>query len=591
VKNFSGILTNSGILDIADHLGASTPDEHLGCKVLMRGYIADKVELSRCLGLKPSTRTSDVELMCSAFRKWGQSLQTHVLGEFAAVIFDMQTKTGLLTHDALGLVPLFYTRKPNGLVFSTDILDIVDIKSSEALDEEYLADVISIGFITGERTPYSRVRRLLPGQSLWYSDGQFEEIKTWNLADVPAVRCSNDLEYEEQFRSLLEAGVQASFDEQGVTWIALSGGVDSSSIACVASRSGARGLAAYSIVCPSWPHVDEQQWMKAVVDMYGLPWYKVNIESILPFSILPRHFYGEPTGAVICEKQLQVENELFSAHGVGVMLSGFGGDDVLGRSPGRVPIHLADPLFDGDFVASLRGVADWRAGSEENRSYSYWLLRTLLEPAVDHIRGIRVRRRHQRLSLPPWLNRDYVTAMDVDERVQKQVAPRCRHPGRQSLWSSLWLQSLELATLPYPHMSYEPRNPLMYRPLVEFMCGIPWEQKLRPRCDRYLQRRALKGILPELVRRRATKGSGNPSLVEGLRRSPDWITYLCDRSMMAEHGIVDAELWQRAVKQASVGQTHDDRFFMAGVTIEVWLRQLHEWRHRKLDQSSLHSAS
>jgi asparagine synthase (glutamine-hydrolysing) len=229
VKNFFGVLTNSGILDITDHLGASTPEEYLGCKVLMRGYIADKVELSRCLGLKPSTRTSDVELMSYAFRKWGRSFQSHVLGEFAAVIFDMQTKTGLLTHDALGLVPLFYTQKPNGLFFSTDILDIVDNKSSEALDQEYLADLISIGFITGDRTPYSRVRRLLPGRSLWWFGGQFEEIKTWNLADLPAVRCSNDLEYEEQFRSLLEAGVQASLDEQGVNWIALSGGVDSSS--------------------------------------------------------------------------------------------------------------------------------------------------------------------------------------------------------------------------------------------------------------------------------------------------------------------------------------------------------------------------
>jgi asparagine synthase (glutamine-hydrolysing) len=390
---------------------------------------------------------------------------------------------------------------------------------------------------------------------------------------------------------LLEAGVQASLDEQGVNWIALSGGVDSSSIACVASRSGAGGLAAYSIICPSWPHADEQQWMKAVVDMYGLPWYKVHVESILPFSYLPRSFYGEPTGAVISEKQLQVENALFSAHGVKVMLSGFGGDDVLGRSPGRVPVHLADPLFDGDIVASLRGVAKWRAGSNENRSYSYWLLRTLFEPTVDHIRGIRVRRRHQRLSLPPWLNSDYVAAMDLDKRVQKQVAPRCRYPGRQSVWFSLWVQSLELATLPYPRMNYEPRNPLMYRPLVEFMCGIPWEQKLRPRCDRYLQRRALKGILPELVRRRATKGSGNPPLVEGLRRSPDWIPYLCDRSMMAEHGIVDAQLWQCAVKQASVGQTHDDKFFMAGVTIEVWLRQLQEWRQRERDRSCRHSAS
>lgn len=581
MKSFCGKLTKDGLTDVAHHPSAAALEQHLSCRILMRGYIADRRELGCHLGLDhPSLQTGDTELLAHAFRKWGRNLQTHVLGEYATVVFDERSKTGLLTHDALGFEPLFYTQKPTGLAFSTNILDVVDLKSAETPDEEYLADILSVGFITGKRTPYPGVYRLLPGQSLWWSDGQIQELETWNLAKAPAVRCVDDFEYEEQFRSLLEAGVQAALDPLGVTWVALSGGLDSSSIACVAARSGARGLGAYSMISPGWPDSDEQPWMKAVTALYDIPWYKVDIETILPFSRLPKNFMGEPAAAVISEQQLQFENELFAEHGVTVVLNGFGGDDILGRSPGRIPTHLADPLFDGHFIGAIRNVANWKAGSREKRSYSYWLLRALLEPAIDHVRG-QARRRHQRWTLPPWIKRDYVTRMRLNERAQKPAAPKCRHPSRQAVWSALWLQSFELANLPRHGVTYERRHPLAYRPLVEFMCGIPWEQKLRPRCDRYLQRRALKGILPELVRQRATKGTGNPALVEGLRRSNDWISYLCDRSMMAELGIVDLELWRRAVKQASVGQTYDDRFFLAGVTVEVWLKQLSEWREQK----------
>jgi asparagine synthase (glutamine-hydrolysing) len=134
-----------------------------------------------------------------------------------------------------------------------------------------------------------------------------------------------------------------------------------------------------------------------------------------------------------------------------------------------------------------------------------------------------------------------------------------------------------MSTAPVTPNSYEVRFPLLYRPLVEFMSAIPWEQKMRPRCDRYLQRRALKGVLPEVVRRRASKARGTWSLVEGLRRSKEWVQYLCDSPLMAEHGLADAEEWRQAVRQAAVGQTHGDMYFMAGVAVEAWLKGLKSW--------------
>jgi asparagine synthase (glutamine-hydrolysing) len=582
MNGFCGSLTRGGTLEVVAGDGVSAFEEHLGCRVLVWGYIADRTALSRRLQLHPSRRLSDGELLAHAFRMWGRDLQAHVCGEYAAVICDLRAKTGLLTHDALGLAPLFYARRSDSVAFATHLVDLIDAATSETLDDEYLADFLTFGVITSARTPYRSIRRLVPGQSLWWSDGQLREVQTWDLADVAPVWCRDDGEYEEQFRALLDAGVRAALDTVDSTWISLSGGLDSSSVACVAAQLGARDLAAYSVVCPAWPEADEQRWMQAVVDRCGLRWHKVDVATILPFSRLPDEFYGEPTQAVIDEEELRVRNELVGSHGAAVMLTGHGGDTVLCASPGSIPTHLADPLFDGHPIDAVRAVMSWKNGSPERRSCSYWMLRALVEPTIDHLRARPFRRTEQQLLLPAWVKSDYASEMHLERRARHRLALPCRQPGRQALWDGLWFCGLATANVPQRRMTFESRNPLMYRPLVEFMCGVPWEQKLRPRCDRYLQRRALKGVLPELIRRRASKASGTAALVEGLRRSSDWLAYLCDSPMMAERGIVDADQWRHAVRQASVGQTHGDKFFLAGVAVETWLKQLSGYRARKL---------
>jgi asparagine synthase (glutamine-hydrolysing) len=550
--------------------------EQLGVQVMFCGYISDRQELLGQTACPLGGYPTDELVIAYAYRRWGRDLQAHVVGDFAAVVYEPATHEALLTHDALGLRPLFYRLKGDTIVFADEVLDLTEM--DEEIDECYLADVLAIGFIASERTPYRGIQRLLPGHSLHWSRNRGLVRRVWNLASIQPMRYSSDEQYEEHFRSLLWDAVRSTLPSRGAVWVSLSGGLDSSTIAGVAADLKVPSLAAYSHICEEWPEADERRWMREVVTMHSLPWHQQDIAAVAPFAKLPTIPYGEPSAIAISERQLEVENELFAKHGVSVVLNGFGGDDILGRDSGRLPSHLADPLFDGQPLRALRELNEWRAGSMEQRSKTYWLVRGLLQPAADHLMGRRVRRRDQRFLYPPWIRPDYALRMKLTSRAERQVAPRCRYPGLQGVWTALWLQSIALATLPRSRMSYERRHPLAYRPLVEFMCAIPWEQKLRPRCDRYLQRRALKGVLPELVRRRATKGSGSPAMVEYLRRSPDWVDYLCESPALASHGVVEVEAWRNMVRNASVGQTIDDRFFMAGVMVEVWLKQFEQRR-------------
>ena len=572
---FAGRLDRAAGLDVDAGARPAAPVECEGCEVLVEGYVANRDELRLRFGAGRQTR--DAELIAHAFRAWGRGLHEHVLGEFAAVIADRRAGVALLTHDSLGLRPLFHVQRGDGLEFSTRLADLVDEAAVADLDEEYIADYVALGRYTNERTPYRPIKRLLPGRSLWWSGGRLEHVRGWELAGVGESRCRDDAEYAEAFRALLTEAVRGALPARGVAWSDLSGGLDSSSVVSIAARLGAPGLAAYSIVLPGFPEADEQRWMRAVVEHHELPWQRLDLETALPFARLPTGFLGEPTPAAVDGAQVRAKQELLGAHDVTTMLTGYGGDISLGQFGGPVPPYLADPLFDGRPVTMLRGVRDWKAGARESRSYMYWFLRGVVQPAVDHVRG-RSRVRGSQLPPQPWIEPDYLRRMGLEERSGRPFAPRGRHPGVQWAADAFWCAALAMGGVPQVQRSYDVRSPLLYRPLVEFMYGIPWQQRMRPDCDRYLQRHALKGILPELVRNRTSKGTGSRVIIEGLRRSPDWFEYLTDEPLIAEHGIADADNWRLAVRQARVGQTNGDQFFEAGVAIEAWLKQLREHR-------------
>jgi hypothetical protein len=110
------------------------------------------------------------------------------------------------------------------------------------------------------------------------------------------------------------------------------------------------------------------------------------------------------------------------------------------------------------------------------------------------------------------------------------------------------------------------------------MWAIPWSQKQLPRCDRYLQRRALKGLVDDDIRTRIGYGSGSRLFVEGLQRSKQWQDYLCDSPKLAERGLIDAAKWQLAIQQACVGQTHAEPLLLRAMSVEIWLKQLAQFR-------------
>jgi len=497
-------------------------------------------------------------------------LQARVLGEYAVAIVDERAGRAFLTHDGLGVMPLFYGRHGDDFLFGSHLEDLVALTGVGELDEEYLADVLSLGVHLGERTPYRHLRQLLPGTSLRWEGGRVFVRKTWDLSSVRSIEGISDEECEERLRSLLREGVTAALRADGPVWSELSGGLDSSSIVCTAAHAGTR-LDTLSFTTRSRT-ADEQKWIRAVVERYDLPWHSIDFDRCPPFSEMPDRFFAVPSSVLSVAGLYRKYEELLSGHGVQVLLTGTGGDQVFcGDYP--APDHLADQLSLGRMHRLIRGVRSWSEGSDEKRSFLHVLLRGAIQPRLDHALDRNLRKR-ERPGVPPWLRADYAGRMMLEDRSRRRVAPRCRSVGQQGLLERLWPAHLVATGRAHYVRGFEFRYPLLYRPLVEFLFALPHDRKAGPDEDRSLQRRALRGILPETVRTRRGKMGPQRLYHDGLAKSREWLEALTDRPRVVERGYVDAERWREAVARMRHGATHGLPLFLGTATLEVWLRGL-----------------
>jgi asparagine synthetase B (glutamine-hydrolysing) len=536
--------------------------------IFFRGYLTNQTELALQVGLERAVERCVVDVIGACYARWERSLPAVLDGQFALVIVNRLTGDILLTRDALGVVPLYWSLKADTLRFATRVRDLVDNNTRNDLNLKEVRRFILFGAVSND-TVYSAIKRLDPRTSVWIHNGSITHDVTWDPRSTKSISYKQPNEYIEHFVDLVDRSVQGSLRDCESGWISLSGGLDSNTVLPSAIKYCPE-LRVFSIVAPQWPEEDESRWIERIVTARRLPWHPINAEDILPFSEFPEGFCGSPDTGVIHQRFRTVLNQLV---GPNVFLTGDGGDSFMGSQMGPVPSHLADPIFSGDRSGLIRDLIPWMQQSKPTRSKAYWLFHALVLPSLRHFLRRSVRPPHYHLH-PPWLS--FGKRMRYSSRAPqpRSVAPRCQTPGQQAILDDLW----QCAEDPAFDRLYASRHPLFNRPLFEFLWAIPWSQKCLPLCDRYLQRRALKGLIDDDIRTRIGYGIGTKAFVEGLRRSKQWQDYLCESPKMAELGLVDPEKWRQAIRQASVGLTKAEPLLVRAIGVEVWLKQLSRFR-------------
>jgi asparagine synthase (glutamine-hydrolysing) len=468
-----------------------------------RGSLVRKLRAHGREGLEDAT---DAALVLHAYAVWGDACLRHLLGDFAFAIWDGPRRRLFCARDHFGVKPFFYAERPDGVVFGTS-LDAVrrhpDVAST--LDEAAIRDFLRAG---GSEDPaatcFAGVRRLPAAHTLSGERG-VRPARYWTLPLGGEVRYRRGRDYVERFTELLEQAVTDRLRCRDVG-VLMSGGLDSTTVAATARRCLARGgvpfsLRAYTTACRELVADPEPRYARLAAAALSMPMHVRLVDDYRLFERWDKPELRLPEPEPDPLLALHVDQLTDASLNGRVLLTGFGGDLVM-----RLPVSYAvDLLRRGRLARLALETARYVAAARRwppisiRRHARRWLGRDRREP--EHA--------------PAWLAGEVVERAPAADR-----APRAVHPVRPHAYALLTAPDLSANFETYDPgvtgVPVEVRHPFFDLRLVEYLLAIP----PMPWCfDKTIVRCAMRGVLPEAVRRRPkTVAAGDP-LVPMLRRA------------------------------------------------------------------------
>lgn len=238
-------------LSIIDVAGGHqpVPNEDGTVWVMLNGEIYNYPELRQELisrGHRFATR-SDTETIVHLYEEVGEGCFARLRGMFAIAIWDSKQRTLLLARDRVGKKPLFYAATPEQILFGSELKALLAADGlSREIDKEGLCDYFSFGYVPAPKTIYRAVRKVRPGHYLVVSDGHVRESRYWDIS-FGEVDNRTEEQWCELLRHELCEATRIRLMSEVPLGAFLSGGIDSSSVVCMMTRSMERPVTTCSI--------------------------------------------------------------------------------------------------------------------------------------------------------------------------------------------------------------------------------------------------------------------------------------------------------------------------------------------------------
>jgi asparagine synthase (glutamine-hydrolysing) len=504
-------------------------------------------------------------LVARAFERWGAGCLSRLQGDFAFVALDRSAGSVVVARDRFGVRPLAYRVLPDALAIASDPAPLAAL-ADVVVDDEAVRE-----FLEGEEhdatlTFFRGVRRLPAGHALSFGG----DVTRWFHPPARERRSSSD-ETLDGFRDRFRAAVETRV-ARGPVLVQLSGGLDSSSIACVADVLLAPQRSSVTLASAAFRGADERRYVDAVAARVSLPLVKFDAKPSpeLDDPLDPNHPARYPLAAMTT-KLVALARE----RGARALVSGTGGDElVFERGAFR------DLAARGRFVRLLRETPRY-----STRSRAFYLRDALASLVPERLRGvvraIRARRGAvaQAPARPAWMRAPERSAPPPPPAPAPPVA-RFHSETTRFTWE--WLTgprlsaTLEAEDRAAARADLEMRYPFLDAELATYVLATPYEHRLPERRMKSLLRDALADALPPLVRDRATPTTFDADIADAVAAKLDHV-----RSAI-EVGPWLSDRWvDRPAAKALLARFRADTadFALAGpvwdiAMLELWLRAL-----------------
>lgn len=489
----------------AAQLDEVQPYENDGFIVAADFRIDNKSRLVTILQLSREERESisDAALLLKAYQLKGLKLLDILEGEFAIAIWDKQLGKLLLATDPIGFRPLYYYDSPDAFIFCSEIKGITAIKKTP----NYFNDQHISEFFYRQADPSETLNKeiflLCGGQVLLQKNESFRITKYWRLQPSGKYHFAYPHEWTDCLRDLLyqavEKRVKDTIHPVGIT---LSGGLDSTSIACLLSEILAKQnkpLYTISSVLPadySGNKTDERYYIQLLgKHCPNIVQTFVETPAVSPFDHVGRAVDQHETfpnaffylDEAICSAARQ--------HGIKLLFSGYGGDYWVSRKGNTVIYQL---LLRRQLKEVLRLIGKLNAVEKIG-----WL-RLFKREVLSHLWGFRG---FSQETTDRWFSRSMIrsnyAAPTIDENAQALALINSGKIGR--LTSRL--------SNTYAFCGIQSADPMFDKAVFELLADMPIGLFVESGYKRSVIRQAMDGVIPPEIQWRIDKKAYNPDYI------------------------------------------------------------------------------
>jgi asparagine synthase (glutamine-hydrolysing) len=557
-------------------------DENAELCLTLDGRIDNREELAAALaasGVNPRSDT-DAELILRAYGCWGEECPRRITGDLAFALWDGRKRQLFCARDPGGIKPFYYYFDGRMFVCGSELQQILEIPGlSLEPNEGYIGEYLCGKSISREETLFQRVLRLTPAHWLRASANGIAQRRYFDLNPGIELRYRSDEDYQAHYREILAQAVHSAMRSSGGVAAELSGGMDSSSVVCMAQvllregRAKNQRFESFSLFFPDGGN-DERAYIDDVVAMWGL---SANFLTPSPESAraLPERaaFYkdlaGYPNGIIYDDLK-----SLIAKKGFRVSLTGIGGDQWFTGCPR----YYADLIRELKFLELWKDLRiNWRYGEPDASRlrnlvhYGLWpLLPAIVQRGVKRASGIG--------EIPSWVNPEFARRISLVERIRHNTTyPTGLTFAQQSVYEAFargWnAHVFEFEDRETARFGLEQRHPLYDRRLLEFAFALPDNQRFRGRFTKFIMREAMREQIPASIRERVDKGDLRDLSAEMFRllAGERWFEF----PMMVSMGWVDkTEISAMCRDGLPVNDGTAMWFLWKTLNLELWLRAI-----------------
>jgi asparagine synthase (glutamine-hydrolysing) len=513
------------IIDLST--GDQPMTDRAGNWITYNGEIYNYRELRDELGAENFQTTSDTEVILQAYQKWGADCVNHLRGMFAFAIWDEQQQELFCARDRFGIKPFYYTSVEDVFYFGSEVKALLPFVRRIETDLEGFKDYLAFQFCLAGKTLFRNILELLPGHTLRIKRGAIEIQRYWEV--YYELDFDHTPKYfEERLRELLPESVNLHLRADVPVGTYLSGGLDSSAVASLASMQTNGDFAGFTGKFSFSPDYDESPYARALAEWRGFSLHEIDITATDFIENIRKVIYhlDYPVAGPGSFPQYMVSG--LAARHRKVVLGGQGGDEIFGGYTRYLIAYFEQcikaaidgTINDGNFIVTYESIIPnltalhnykpllqefWREGLFEEMDKRYFRLINRAPLLEDEI--------HWNLLGDYSPFETFQSIFNGQNVGRESYFDRMTHFDFKTLLPAL-LQVEDRVSMAH---GLESRVPFLDHPLVEFAATMPSNIKFKDGTMKQVLKNAMRPVLPDIIVDRKDKMGFPTPLTEWLK--------------------------------------------------------------------------